>query len=306
MPTWPDPAVDLLSKVVARHHALDNGSGEPPILVGLLGRGIQSSRSPMMHQREGARLGMRFTYTLIDFDRLSLPDAALGEIIAAAERLGFAGVNITHPFKQRVIAHLPDLSTEAAAIGAVNTVVFGKGSRTGHNTDCWGFAESFREQMQGCSLDSVLQIGAGGAGAAVAHALLELGAVRLEIFDTDHDRSARLAERLAVRFGKAVRPVSALEPTLSRASGIVNTTPIGMDKYPGTPVPAGLLKSRHWVADIVYFPQETELLRLARSLGCRTLAGTGMAVYQAVKAFELFTGVTPDRAAMTGHFEAAA
>jgi shikimate dehydrogenase len=306
MSSRPDPAVDLLTKVVARHHAPDKGSGNPPILVGLLGRGIQSSRSPVMHQREGARLGMRFTYTLIDFDRLGLPDAALGEILAAAERLGVAGVNVTHPFKQSVIAHLAELSPEAAAIGAVNTVVFGKGSRTGHNTDCWGFAESFREHMQGCPLDSVLQIGAGGAGAAVAHALLELGAVRLGIFDTDHDRSAKLAERLAARFGKAVQPIAALETALAHASGIVNTTPIGMDKYPGTPVPAASLEPRQWVADIVYFPQETELLRLARGIGCRTVAGTGMAVYQAVKAFELFTGVTPDRAAMTGHFEAAA
>jgi shikimate dehydrogenase len=306
MPSRPDPALDILSKVVARHHALEKESGDPPILVGLLGRGIQASRSPVMHQREGARLGMSFTYALVDFDRLDLPDTALGGIIAAADQLGFAGLNVTHPFKQRVIAHLPDLSPEAAAIGAVNTVVFGKGSRTGHNTDSWGFAESFREQMQGCSLDSVLQIGAGGAGAAVAHALLEMGAVRLGIFDTDHDRSAKLAERLAARFGKAVHSVAVLEPAIERASGIVNTTPIGMDKYPGTPVPAALLQPLHWVADIVYFPQETELLKLARSLGCRTAAGTGMAVYQAVKAFELFTGVTPDRAAMTGHFEAAA
>jgi len=301
-----ESAADLLSKVVARQSDLDASQRYRPVLVGLLGRGIQSSRSPIMHQREGARLGMRFTYALVDFDWLALPDAALGDIITAAERLGFAGINVTHPFKQNVIAHLSDLAPEAAAIGAVNTVVFDHGRRIGHNTDCWGFAESFRERMQGCPLGSVLQFGAGGGGAAVAHALLELGASELALFDTDSGRSAELAQRLAARFGRAVAPVTEPQPALSRASGIVNTTPVGMAKYPGVPFPADLLEPRHWVADIVYFPQETELLRLARGRGCRTIAGDGMAVYQAVKAFELFTGVAPDRTAMVSHFGAAA
>ena len=301
-----ESAIDLLSKIVAGHPVLDGNRRCRPVVVGLLGRGIQSSRSPIMHQREGARLGMRFTYALVDFDRLGLPDTALGEVIAAAEQLGFAGVNVTHPFKQSVIAQLADLSPEAAAIGAVNTVVFDHGRRIGHNTDCWGFAESFHERMGSCPLDHVLQFGAGGGGAAVAHALLELGVDDLALFDTDGSRSAELAQRLAARFGSTVVPVTELQPALARASGIVNTTPIGMDKYPGVPFPAVLLEPRHWVADIIYFPQETELLRLARGMGCRTIAGAGMAVYQAVKAFELFTGVAPDRTAMTLHFGAAA
>jgi shikimate dehydrogenase len=301
-----ESAIDLLSKLVTRQADRDAGQRHRLVLVGLLGRGIQSSRSPIMHQREGARLGMRFTYALVDFDRLGLPDVALGDIIAAAERLGFAGINVTHPFKQSVIAHLADLSPDAAAIGAVNTVVFDHGRRVGHNTDCWGFAESFRERMQGCPLDSVLQFGAGGGGAAVAYALLEIGVRELALFDTDSSRSAQLGQKLAGRFGRAVTPVSESRRTLTRAAGIVNTTPIGMDKYPGVPFPADLLEPRQWVADIVYFPRETELLRLARSLGCRTIDGAGMAVYQAVKAFELFTGIAPDRAAMTNHFGAAA
>jgi shikimate dehydrogenase len=249
---------------------------------------------------------MRFTYALVDFDWLGLPDPALGDIIAAAERLGFAGVNVTHPFKQSAIAHLGELSADAAAIGAVNTVVFAQGRRIGHNTDCWGFAESFREQMPGCPLDSVIQFGAGGGGAAVAYALMELGVGELKLCDTDVSRAAQLAERLTVRFGRTVTLVTDPQPALARVSGIVNATPVGMDKYPGVPFPTELLQPRQWVADIVYFPEETELLRLARGLGCRTITGAGMAVYQAVKAFELFTGVVPDRAAMSDHFGAAA
>lgn len=306
MPSTPKSTIDLLREVVARHGNSEPGSRYRPVLVGLVGRGIQSSRSPIMHQREGARLGMRFTYALVDFDDLDLPDAALGEVVAAVERLGFAGINVTHPFKQGVIAHLGELAPEAAAIGAVNTVVFGDNRRTGHNTDCWGFAESFRERMRGCPLDRVLQFGAGGGGAAVAHALLDLGVGELEIFDTDGTRSMLLSRQLAARFGRTVVAAANPQAALGRVSGIVNATPVGMDKYPGIPFEPKLLESRHWVADIVYFPQETELLRLARALGCQTVAGTGMAVYQAVKAFELFTGVAPDRTAMSQHFEAAA
>ena len=90
------------------------------------------------------------------------------------------------------------------------------------------------------------------------------------------------------------------------ADGIVNASPVGMAKLPGTPLPAELVEPRHWVADIVYFPLETELLRIARAKGCRVLPGSGMALFQAVRAFELFTGVKPDIAAMRETFEAIA
>ena len=164
----------LLSALVA--DGMPRVSAARSILIGLIGRGIGPSRSPIMHEREGARLGMDYSYRLIDFDRLGLEDSTLGEIVASAEQLGFSGLNVTHPFKQSVLPFLTDLSPEASAIGAVNTIVLADGRGTGHNTDSWGFAESFRADMGGCSLADVLQFGAGGAGAAVAYALLELGA----------------------------------------------------------------------------------------------------------------------------------
>jgi shikimate dehydrogenase len=296
----------LLIEEIASGHRQRPASDGPAILIGLLGRGIASSRSPVMHQREGERLGMRYTYALIDFDRAGLPDSALGEVLAAAEAAGFAGLNVTHPFKQVIVRHLSDLAPEAAAIGAVNTVVFRDGRRVGHNTDCWGFAESFRQQMAGCSLDSVLLFGAGGGGAAVAHALLELGTGALDIHDPDDDRAVGLAGRLTERFGRTVIAVRDAAAAVGRATGIVNATPVGMAKYPGAPFELAAIRPGHWLADIVYFPAETALLAHARQLGCRTLAGTGMAVFQAVKAFELFTGVAPDRDQMVRHFEAAA
>jgi shikimate dehydrogenase len=259
-----------------------------------------------MHELEGQRVGLQYTYVLVDFDALNLRDGDLPEVLDLAQSLGFAGLNVTYPFKQAVIPLLDSLAPEAAGIGAVNTVVFASDRRIGHNTDSWGFAESFRDGLVEADLGAVVQFGAGGAGAAVGHALLSLGAETLTLCETDLDRAYSLANRLTERFGNVVEVAMDPASVLGRATGIVNTTPIGMDKFPGVPFDASLLQAAQWVADVIYFPSETALLSKARHLGCRTLPGTGMAVYQAVKAFELFTGIAPDRAAMTAHFQIAA
>jgi shikimate dehydrogenase len=279
------------------------GSSPATIVAGLVGRGIQESRTPLMHEAEGARLGLAYSYRLFDFDRLGLDDDRLPDVLAAAAEAGIAGVNVTHPFKRSAVACLDDLSPDAAAIGAVNTIVFRNGKATGHNTDRWGFEVSFAKGMAGVNLDRVLLAGAGGGGMAVAHALLGLGTSTLEIFDPNLDRAAALAANLASAFGAGrARATSDLPRSVSVADGLVNASPIGMEKYPGSPVPAGLLRRELWVADIVYFPAETELLGKARSVGCRTLDGSGMAIFQAVKAFELITDVTPDANEMARHF----
>ena len=300
-----DEALDLIALHVEQQRAPGRSLGAD-FQIGLVGRGIQQSRSPMMHEHEGRRLGLGYAYFLIDFDQLGLADAALPRVVNALERLGFAGLNVTHPYKQSVVALMTSLAPEARSIGAVNTIVLSGGERSGHNTDSWGFAESFREGMDGSSLDRVAQFGAGGAGAAVAHALIDLGARDIAIIDSDAARAESLAARMNGAGGTRVRASTDIAGCLAECRGAINTTPVGMAKYPGVPFPAALLSPEHWVAEVIYFPQETELLRRARKLGCRTLAGTGMAVYQAVRAFELFTGIEPDRTAMAGHFEAAA
>lgn len=276
----------------------------PDVLVGLIGRGIGLSRTPAMHEREAARMGLICSYVLIDFDALDLSDADLPTAIDAAASLGFHGLNVTYPFKQSVMPLLDHIAVEASAIGAVNTVVFGP-RRTGHNTDCWGYAESFRTAMAGAPLGHVVLVGAGGAGSAVAYALIGLGARRISIVDADPARAEALAGRLEGVDTSVVAPAD-ISSALAEADGIVNTTPVGMAKHPGTPFDIRLLKPAHWVSDVIYFPQETELLRKARAIGCHTLAGTGMAIGQAARAFELFTGRAADMTAMAGHFEAAA
>lgn len=284
-------------------HGLFEALPRLSVRAALIGRGIQKSRTPQMHETEGARLGLHYGYGLLDFDQLGLPDDALPDVVRAAAQHGFAGLNVTHPFKQAVISCLDGLSADARAIGAVNTVVLRGGGAVGHNTDCWGFAESFRRQMKGAGLDSVLLIGAGGAGMAVGRALIELGTLEVAVFDLDAGRAAALVHSLCSQFGRACAiMVDDLPRALRSADGLINATPVGMAKYPGMPVPDTALRPELWVADIVYFPAETELLRAAARLGSPTLPGRGMAIFQAVKAFELITGLVPDAAEMSRHF----
>ncbi|MFD5008815.1 shikimate dehydrogenase [Streptomyces chartreusis] len=275
-------------------------------LVGLIGSGIGPSLSPALHEREAARQGLRYLYRLIDIDTLGVPPEAVGDLVRSARDLGFDGLNITHPCKQLVIEHLDELAPQAEALGAVNTVVFEDGRAVGHNTDVTGFAASFARGLPDVPLERVVQLGAGGAGAAVAHAMLTLGAERVTVVDALGERAADLAGALNRHFG-AGRAAAAAPDRLARvvgaADGIVHATPTGMAAHPGLPLAAELLHPRLWVAEVVYRPLETELLRTARAVGCAALDGGGMAVFQAADAFRLFTGHEPDAARMLADIE---
>ena len=280
---------------------------EIDVLVGLVGKGIRLSRTPLMHMQEARAHGWRCDYRLIDLDEPEWSGIALGEILGQLERNGFAGINVTYPFKIEVMGLLDDLSANASSVGAANTVIFRDGRRTGHNTDLWGFAESFRRGLSDVKRDHALLVGAGGAGVAVAHGLADCCKVgRLSIHDIDTERAVALAEDVSARWGVSVTAVSDLAALIAsdRPDGIVNATPMGMAKLPGSAFPTALLDPAMWVADIVYFPLETELLRAARLRGCRTLSGAGMAVFQAVRAFELFTGRPADPDRMRATFDA--
>jgi len=276
------------------------------VLLGLVGAGIRASLSPALHEREAERLGVHALYQTIDIAERDLPPEAVGDIVAAARTMGFAGLNVTHPCKQTVLEHLDELSADAAALGAVNTVVFGDDGRTvGHNTDGTGFAASFARGLPDAELRRVVLLGAGGAGAAVGHAALSLGAERLTVVDVDADRAAGLARSLETQFDEGRADHAGpddLSALLERASGLIHATPTGMLHHPGLPLDPDLLNPDLWVADIVYRPLETELLRCAREVGCRTLDGGGMVVFQAAASFALFTGLEPDRERMLRHF----
>jgi shikimate dehydrogenase len=276
------------------------------VMAGLIGRGIMESRTPWMHEREGAAQGLRLDYRLFDFSAQGWQDEDLAALLDVVQGAGLAGVNVTYPFKQAVLPLLDELSPQAAAVGAVNTVAFRDGRRIGYNTDISGFADAFTSGLPSVALHRVLQLGCGGAGSATAHALLPtIGAQHLVLYDTDPARAQALQAQLTAAYGETrVSLTDQPAAAAAQADGIVNATPIGMAKFPGMPIAPNALVARHWVSEIIYFPLETELLAKARALGCRVLNGRGMAVGQAADAFAIFTTRQPDRARMATSFAA--
>jgi shikimate dehydrogenase len=273
-------------------------------LVGLIGANIMRSLAPALQEDALAAAGIDGHYHLMDLDRL--PGRRLEDLIGAVKTLGFAGVNITYLVKQAVIPLLDEVSAEARQIGAVNTVtIAADGITVGHNTDRSGFRRSFeeglgRERVEG---KSAVLIGAGGAGRAVAFALMDLGCARLAVYDCDRARATSLVTDLGLHHDPArARLADDLSAAMQDAAGIVNATPVGMLGIPGNPVPQGLLRPAHWVADIIYTPMETELIAAARAKGCPVLTGGGMSVHQAADGFRLFTGLEPDIARMQRTF----
>lgn len=274
------------------------------LLVGLIGAGIGRSLTPAMHEEEAARQGLRVHYQPIDLDRTGSGVEALPGLLAAMRTIGFAGCNVTFPCKQAIVPLLDALSDEAARMGAVNTVVVERDGRlVGHNTDGSGWLAGFARQLPDADLRRVVLLGAGGAGSAIAHAVLGLPVGELVVVDADANRAAALAAALQSAHGSAGVSASAdAKAALRGATGLIHATPTGMAKLPGLPLPAELLRPPLWVSEIVYFPLETALLQAARERGCTVADGGGMAVGQAVRAFELFTGRTADAARMDAHF----
>jgi shikimate dehydrogenase len=273
------------------------------LLLGLIGAGIQRSLTPAMQEAEAQAQGLRLGYQLIDLDCLGAQAQDLPVLLARARSLGFAGLNITFPCKQQVLPLLDSLSDEARAMGAVNTVVFRDGTASGHNTDGSGWRWGFERALPRADLSRVVLLGAGGAGSAIAHSLCRMKTGELVIVDSDSARADALAALLnklysATRCSATTGAAAALDG----ASGLVHATPTGMDKLPGLPLAASLLRPQLWVSEIVYFPLETALLKAARALGCRIVDGGTMAVGQAVGAFELFCGRGADAARMDAHF----
>jgi shikimate dehydrogenase len=268
-------------------------------LTGLLGAPIAHSASPAMHERAAEALGARCHYQLIEI--AGADRAELAGLLDGIRRLGFAGINVTFPYKEAVVDLLDDLSPGARAIGAVNTVVARDGRLTGHNTDTSGFARAVAPLVAGAGRGPVAVIGTGGVGKAIAFALAGLGVSDIRIFDTDKAKAAQLAAQLGAH---DVRVAADVEDAVIGAAGLVNGTPIGMLPDLGMPVAEGLLNAQMWVADAVYSPLWTPLLKAAKAKGARVMTGRDLAIYQAADAFALFTGLTPSTDEMGIAFDA--
>ncbi len=273
------------------------------LLVGLIGAGIQGSLSPALHEEEARYHGLRLHYQLIDLDVAGVGVEALPGLVQAARLMGFACLNITYPCKQAVIPLLDELSEEARAIGAVNTVVINRGRLVGHNTDGTGWSWGFQRALPGANLARVVLLGAGGAGSACADAVLRLGARRLVIVDRETARAEELADRMCAIHGSDSR----------RHRNRSRRRPEGRPRPDSRHADRHDEASRHSAAGSAAAAGHLGFgdrlraagdaaARAARRAGCRTMDGGHMNVGQAVRGFKLFTGLDADPARMEAHF----
>jgi len=270
-------------------------------LTGLIGAPIAHSASPAMHEQAAEALGVRCHYHLIEV--AGAGPEQLRALLEGVRNLGFAGVNVTFPYKEAVIDLVDELSPGAASIGAINTVVVRDHRLIGYNTDTTGFARAVESLVTNSGHGAVAVIGAGGVGKAIGVALADLGVSELRIFDTDRVKAEHLAALLRDH-PSGISIADSVEDALRGAVGMVNATPVGMLPSRGTPVPEVLLRRDLWVADAVYSPLWTPLLKAAQAKGARVMTGRDLAIYQAADAFELFTGLKPSTLAMGNAFDA--
>ncbi|MDY8108061.1 shikimate dehydrogenase [Fulvimarina sp. 2208YS6-2-32] len=268
-------------------------SGEP-VRLGLIGDAIAQSRAPSMHERAGALIGLDVRY-----DRLVPAElgASFEDVVSRARENGYRGLNITYPYKERVVPLVSVEDLRVARLGAVNTVLFEPDGPRGYNTDYSGFLAAYRRGRGKAPAGAVCMVGAGGVGRAVAFGLLELGVTRLRLVDTDRARSRQLAGELRTSAPHVDIDVSIDVADGARgADGLINCTPLGMVGHDGTPIPRGLMTGAAWVFDAVYTPPRTLFLRDAEALGLTIMSGVELFFYQGLHAFSLFHGRDLDEA----------
>jgi len=258
------------------------------IRLGLIGGNIGASRARHLHRLAGEICGLAVRYDNLvpaelgkDFDTV-FDDCAAG---------GYAGINITYPYKETVMTRVAPADEAVRAIGAANTVVFGGRDPVGYNTDATGFVAAFRANFPGSNPGTVALVGAGGAGRAIGFALLTLGASEIRVFDTDRRKADGLVAALDKAGTRAAVRVSAtVAEAVAGADGLINCTPIGMTGMAGSAIPADLIAGNGWAFDVVYTPVATEFLEAARRNGRAIMSGYELFFFQGVDAFRLFTG----------------
>lgn len=268
-------------------------AGEQRLRLGVIGDPIAHSLSPALHGFLIAKLGLSYEYRAY---RVAAPQ--LKKFLAVARASDFAGLNVTIPHKEQVLAHLDGLSAEARRLGAVNTIVRQGGQLIGYNTDGLGFRRALSAQGVKLAGRSAVVLGAGGAARAVVYALIEAGIARLTLVNRALERAEELARQAAANTSFAALSACALADmarlhrAIAEAELLVNATSVGLapavDRSPLSniaPLHPGLV-----VYDLVYRPPRTRLLRQAQARGARPLSGLGMLIYQGIESLCLWTG----------------
>ena len=257
------------------------------IRLGLIGDNIAASRAPDLHHAAARLCGIDVSY-----ERLVPRDLGLSfdAVVDRAKSDCLRGLNITYPYKERILPRVTIEDAAVQAIGACNTVLFGDAT-TGANTDYTGFAAAFRERFGETPPGVVAIAGCGGAGKAVGFALASLGATSIRLFDADHAKARGLQTALkSFQSGVDVLAALSLADACEGATGLINCTPVGMVGYGGNAFADIPLKDRAWIFDAVYTPLKTPFLKEGEAAGVERLSGYELFLYQGIHAFKLFTG----------------
>jgi shikimate dehydrogenase len=261
--------------------------------LGLIGVGIEKSRSPELHLLAGHLCGIDITYDLLPLE--SPEQERFDKTFSECMAQGYCAVNVTHPFKERAAEVVNIESEQVQKIGAVNTVRFSSEIEPqGFNTDYTGFKRTFESRFPGQPPGKVAIVGAGGVGRAIAFGLLDLHAEEIRLFDQEAAKSESLAIALRTQTDSPILICRTLEEAVIEVDGIINATPIGMHNHPGTPIPRFLIEAQSWVFDAVYTPVETHFFLDSMDAGLEILSGYELFFYQGVEAFEIFSGVRVD------------
>lgn len=268
----------------------------PTIRLGLIGDNIAASRAPALHRAAGRICGLDVHYDLLVPKDLGLDFDA---VFDRARNDGYRGLNVTYPYKERVVGHVTIDDPRIRDIAACNTALFEGLRPIGANTDYTGFMRAFRATFGAALPGAVAMAGCGGVGKAIAFGLADLSAVSLRLFDSDPAKAQSLRNALlAAHSDLAVTVHATIEDACDGADGLVNATPLGMVGIGGNAFPATTLRGARWAFDAVYTPLDTAFLIEARAAGLAAISGFELYFYQGVDAFRLFTHHDVDPAAL--------
>lgn len=272
--------------------------------LGLIGDNIAASRAPVLHRLAGEQNGLSVRY-----DRLVPSDMAMSfeQVFEQCRAIGYRGLNITYPYKERIVPFVRIDDPLVRAMGAVNTVLFDPSGPMGFNTDYSGFVAAYQGARGQRATGPVLMIGTGGVGRAVAFGLAALGTTDIRMVDRDRSKAEGLAQALnAADMGMEVTIWDDVATAAQGAVGLINCTPVGMVGYNGSPVSPEAMIGAEWVFDAVYTPVMTQFLSDATAQGLEVISGWELFFFQGVHAWSIFADAPLDQSELRVQLQNAA
>ena len=255
--------------------------------IGLIGNNISSSNAPDIHIRLAKIFQIPLKYLLFDLKdkEENYFDVLLEELRVA----GFKGVNITFPFKEKIIKHVDNISKNSKNIGSANTLIFKK-KITAQNTDYTGFLKTYNFHFGKNTPGTILVLGAGGVSRAVTFALASLGVEKIFLIDKDKLKADSLSRDLSLlNINCVVKKPDQIEKIISSFDGIINCTPVGHYDFPGCPLGNLMPNKKQWIFDVVYTPAKTDFIKKGEQVGAKIISGIDLFIFQAIDAFLYFT-----------------